>query len=438
MTELKIEIEPFLTPISGANPSGENLFYTEVYDLIKEAKRSDDLLEKGEWQTDLKRSDWRRVIEICSAAIKEKSKDLQIAVWLTEALLRQHGFSGLSFGLRLLAGLTSGFWETLYPQMENGDLDFRAGPFTYLNEKMPDALKKVPICDPDHSKGFNYYIWEESTQVGFDSGLDKEQKERRQHLIDSGKISAEEFKTAVNLSSIRFYSDRQNQLVECRDKLKTLDEIVTKKFAPDPPGFTQIADAIEACLRVVEKIFSEKKKSEVADLEDEEIEQIRSVDMNHYFATFDDDLDTAEVSIDFFSKKNAISDISDSEKAIWKKVANKAGNGHLKEALDQLMAAATLAPSARQKNRYLLLVAKLCIRAGRYDLAKPIVEKLHELIETLKLEKWEHSAWIADVIETLYRCLEQDSDKASERATKLFQKLCTLNITKAAAYRVEK
>jgi type VI secretion system protein ImpA len=434
--ELKIDIKPFLTPISGADPSGENLFYTEVYDLIKEAKRSDDLLEKGEWQTDLKKSDWRRVIEICSAAIKEKSKDLQIAVWLTEALLQHHGFSGLAFGLRLLSGLTSGFWETLYPRIEDGDLDFRVGPFTYLNEKMPDAIYKVPICDPDHSKGFSYYVWEESRQVGFDSGLDKEQKDRRRHLIDSGKISAEEFKTAVNLSSIGFYSELHNQLVECHDNLKALDKIVTEKFVPDPPGFTHIADAIEACLRVVGKIVSEKKKSEVAGPEDEAIEQAFSVDADDEFTRIAE-IDPSETSNDLFSKKNAISDISDSEIAIWKKVANKAGNGHLKGALDQLMAAAALAPSVRQKNRYLLLVAKLCIRAGRYDLARPIVEKLYELIETLKLEKWEHPAWIADVIETLYRCLEQDSDGQTERAMQLFQKLCTLNITKAAAYRID-
>ncbi len=433
---LKIDIEPFLTPISGPNPSGENLFYTGVYDRIKEARRCDDLLEKGEWQTELKTSDWRQVIKTCSEAIMEKSKDLQIAVWLTEALLNQYGFQGLAFGLRLLTRLTTGFWETLYPRIENGDLDFRAGPFIYLNEKMPGALYAVPICDPDHSKGFSYYEWMESRQVGFDSGLDREQKDRRRQLIDSGKISAEEFKTAVNQSSIRFYSQLCNQLTECRDHLTALDDVVTEKFAQDPPGLTQITDAVEACLRVVERIYSEKKKSEVADLENDEIEPPFSVDGNDDVATIDD-FDLSETSFDLFSKKNAISDISDSEIAIWKKVANKAGNGHLKGALDQLMAAAALAPSVRQKNRYLLLVAKLCIRAGRYDLARPIVEKLYELIETLQLEKWEHPAWIADVIETLYRCLEQESDGKTDRAMQLFQKLCTLNITKAAAYRID-
>ena len=71
-----------------------------------------------------------------------------------------------------------------------------------------------------------------------------------------------------------------------------------------------------------------------------------------------------------------------------------------------------------------------------YAIDKKGYEQLYELIETLKLEKWEHPAWIAEVIDTLYRCLENDSDGPSERATQLFQKLCTLNITKAATFRL--
>jgi type VI secretion system protein ImpA len=90
----------------------------------------------------------------------------------------------------------------------------------------------------------------------------------------------------------------------------------------------------------------------------------------------------------------------------------------------------------REKNRYLLLLAKLCLKANRPDLARPIVEKLYALIDTLKLEQWEHPAWIADVIETLYRCLAKSDEGQTERTKELFEKLCTLNITKAAVYRM--
>lgn len=434
---LELNIETFLDLIPGSHPAGNDLRYTAVYDQIKEAKRADDQLDRGEWQTDLKTSDWRLTAKICSDALTQQSKDLQIAAWFTEALLHLHGFAGLAFGLELIEKLLSGFWETLYPEIENDDLDYRVGPITYLNEKLPIAVLQVPICDPDHTRGYSYFNWEESRLVGFDSGLDKERKDRRQVLIEEGKITGEEFKSAVNLSSISFYNELRRQLVGCRDQLNVLDEVINERFAPDPPGLTQLSDAVDKCLRVVEKICAEKQKSEVAVEDGGDENQMAEGGLQDDFALLDDVDSGRNGGESLFSRQDAIADISNAEKALWKKVAGQAGNGHLKDALDQLMAAAALAPSVRQKNRYLLLVAKLCLRAGRPDLAAPIAEKLYEMIEKLNLEKWEHPAWIADVIETLYRCLEQGNDGSSERAVQLFQKLCTLNITKAATYRLD-
>ncbi|MGD9368082.1 MAG: type VI secretion system protein TssA, partial [Desulfobacteraceae bacterium] len=367
-------IDFYLAPLPGPRPSGEDLRYTAAYDEIKEAKRADDRLERGEWHTSLKRSDWALTAKLCGEALKDQSKDLQIAVWLTEALLHQHGFKGLEFGLQLLSKLLTEFWETLYPQIEDDDLDFRAGPLTYLNEKLPTVVFQAPLCDPEHTKGFSYFAWEESRLVGFDRGLDQDQQKRRQKLIDEGKVSAEEFKTAVNLGAIHFYTRLRNHLAGCRDQLSALDNIVTLQFAPDPPGFTRLADAVEACLRVVEKICTEKQKSEVAPMDDEDLGPESDEHMQDGFSAVTD-MDLEEAGDLFFSSRDAISDISGSERAIWKKVAARAGNGSFKGALDQLMTAAALAPSVRQKNRYLLLVAKLCLRAGRHDLARPIVEQ---------------------------------------------------------------
>lgn len=430
---LHLNIGPFLAPIPGPNPSGENLRYTEVYDQINEAKREDDQLDRGEWQTELKRSNWAQVIKICTESLTRKTKDLQIAAWLTEGLLHQHGFSGLRFGLELVSKLLSDYWETLYPEIEDDDLDFRVGPLTYLNEKLPDVIYQVPLCDPDRTKGYDYFAWEESRLVGFESGLDQEQKNRRKELIEEGRLTAEEFKLATNMGSIGFYKDLYDQLVECQNKLETLDNIVTRQFVDDAPGFTRLNDTVKACLRVVEKIYSEKKKSEVADVED--VGRSENI-QDEGFGQNDLNMEISDTG-DLFSKANAITDISNEERNLWRSVVGQAGNGHLKSALDKLMTAAALAPSERQKNRYLLLVAKLCINAGRHDLAMPIVEQLYQLIETLNLEQWEHPVWIADVIEALYRCLEDRNDGPTERATQLFQKLCTLNITKAATFRVK-
>src|SRR5262249_14386891 len=46
---------------------------------------------------------WRIVRDLASEALSKHSKDLEIAAWLTEALVRSDGLIGFSSGTRLLA-----------------------------------------------------------------------------------------------------------------------------------------------------------------------------------------------------------------------------------------------------------------------------------------------------------------------------------------------
>ena len=107
----------------------------------------------------------------------------------------------------------------------------------------------------------------------------------------------------------------------------------------------------------------------------------------------------------------------------------------IRKALNQLLTACNSAPSVRERNRLRLLIARLCLKANRPDLARPIVEELNALIEELHLEKWESPVWIAEVIDALYQCLTKSgSDDDTGRAKTLFQKLCTIDVTKAVIY----
>src|SRR4051812_43072758 len=87
--------ELLLAPISPEMPAGENLRYEELYDRIRNARREDPDLPMGVWETDLKRADWSLVEALCTEALEQRTKDLQIAIWLLEARIVLHGFSGV-------------------------------------------------------------------------------------------------------------------------------------------------------------------------------------------------------------------------------------------------------------------------------------------------------------------------------------------------------
>src|SRR3982751_1792094 len=128
--------EDLLKPIPGDNPSGENLKYAPVYDKIKEARRQDDDAPQGDWEHERKVADYGQVAKLAGDAIATKSKDLWLAAWLTEAWFQKEGFPGLHGGLALLRGMVENFWETLYPELEDGEAELRSTPVEWVGTKL--------------------------------------------------------------------------------------------------------------------------------------------------------------------------------------------------------------------------------------------------------------------------------------------------------------
>ena len=434
----KIDIDALLAPIPGENPAGEDLRYSPIYDDLKEARRADDQLERGEWQREIKTSDWGKVISIAIEALSKKSKDLQIAAWLTEALIRKEDFSGLATGLRLMLGLLKNYWENLYPPLEEGDLDFRAAPLQFVNDKLWPSIKEISLTDASATPGYSWLKWQESREVGTESqtltrsgGADENKKKRRDQLIAEGKLTAEEFDSAVSGSSKAYYKSLVEDLALCRETFKQLDEFVDQKFGAQAPRLADFRQALEDCERVVMKIYQEQKGGgETAPKPTPDLKTRPE-------AAAPPEIGEKRGTVTI---PHAVSDFSDSdslEKAAWEEALQILKTSGMKEALAKILGASNCAPSVRGRNRYRLLMAKLCLEADRADLARPIVEGLNHLIEELHLEGWESPLWIAEVLDALYQCLTrgEPSDEDKNRGKALLQKLCTMDVTKAMIYK---
>src|SRR5262245_29953017 len=188
--------EDILNPIPGDNPSGESLRYAPVYDKIKEARRQDDDAPQGEWQTARKVADYKTVIKLAGEAIATKSKDFQLAAWLTEALLNAEGFSGLNAGISLIRGLIENFWDTVYPELEDGEAEFRAAPLDWVGGTyLTIAVKKVPVT----KSGYSWLTYQEARSVGReeDTGGDYDKVAAYQAAVAEGKLSLDEWDKAL-------------------------------------------------------------------------------------------------------------------------------------------------------------------------------------------------------------------------------------------------
>lgn len=449
----EIDLELILTPIDADNPCGESLRYDPVFDEIKEARRADDPLDRGEWQQELKTSDWDRVIVLCLEVLSTKTKDLQIGVWLTEALVITEGFEGFIAGIKILHGFLRKFWEHVHPEVEDGDLDFRVGPLEFLNDKIWVNIKDIPLTDPNTTNGYSWLKWHESRQVGTGSNLDEAKRAAREEMIADGKISPEDFDTAVNRSSKIFYADLVEKIELSEEAFKLFDKTIDEKFGKDAPRLAELRKCLEDCHTLCERFLKEKREKEPDPEPETEVAETTSEDTREeeqqysVSAQLADEHPSDVVPVETLNipaavnsvpaafTSNILSDSSPIERAMWNDANNTLKKSGVEHALAKLLNASCVAPSVREQNRFKLLIAKLCLKVNRPDLARPVVEQLHTMIQTLNLEQWESPVWIAEVLDTYYRCLTTDSNASDDDKykanTELFQKLCTTDITKA-------
>jgi type VI secretion system ImpA family protein len=135
-----------LQPIAPEKPCGESLRYEGAYDRIREARQEEDpRLPQGVWVTKPKAADWDFVCRTCVELLETRTKDLQIAAWLTEALVQLHGFVGLHEGLFIVLRLCERYGDCLHAGADGTDAESRSAPILWLNEKVADRLKWVPL-----------------------------------------------------------------------------------------------------------------------------------------------------------------------------------------------------------------------------------------------------------------------------------------------------
>lgn len=253
-------LDELLNPIPGDNPSGENLRYAPVYDKIKDARRQEDDAPQGEWRRERKLADWPLTIKLISEALSKKTKDLQLAAWLTEALLRRDGVAGLKDGLDLLRGLVENFWETLYPELEDGDAEFRATPLQWVGDKLDGALKEAPLT----RRGLNYFQYKESRSIGYETdAADNEMKSAaRQEALAEGKITGEEFDAAFDATPKAHYAQLLETCDGTRESIESLTELCDSKFGDVAPSYGRLRDALEEVRQAVYILLQKKREKE--------------------------------------------------------------------------------------------------------------------------------------------------------------------------------
>ena len=246
------DAKKLLLPIHGEQIFGEDLSFSREIDTIVEARRFEDpSLDQGEWITEIKTANWPLVIEKCTDLVANKSKDLRLAVWLTEAAAKVDHFAGLAQGYQLIAGLCDEFWDGLYPLADDGDQEQRIGNLYWVLTRSISLVNEMPVTE---GRGTSYSL------LDFDAARARAanaEKLANEGIRPEAGPKLADLESARRKSSKAFHAKLLGDTQQCLASLLQLEKAVDARLGVDGPGFSAVREALEGALQQISRFAQE-------------------------------------------------------------------------------------------------------------------------------------------------------------------------------------
>lgn len=256
------DLEAILAAIPGDQPVGTDLredytptsVYFRLRDARADARDAERQADSPDRQGDGGSGDealqvkWRPVATLAAGALKESTKDLEIATWLTEALVRTAGLEGLHAGASVIGGLVERYWESLFPLPEEGDMEFRVAAVAGLSGQGADGTLMQPLrklslfTRPD---GSSFCLWQYQSSLELSGVLDPERREQR---IAAGVVPFEDVEKEARAAGKAHWSAQRTVLVEAMAAWEAMGRVLDEKAGPASPSGIRVRDALQLML----------------------------------------------------------------------------------------------------------------------------------------------------------------------------------------------
>ncbi len=195
---------------------------------------------------------WRDVLQVGEAALSTQSKDVEIAAWMAEALVRHDGLAGLALGARLIAGLCDGFWDALFPLPDEDGLEARSSPIEGLSGSGADGtvmqpLRRLPLFRRADGSALALYQWDQAEQV---SAMDEERRNAR-YAAGAPELKTLEAEARLDRA---FLIGRGRETQAALEAWQALEAVTEARFGNEAPSLRKVRQLLERMLEVITKL----------------------------------------------------------------------------------------------------------------------------------------------------------------------------------------
>ncbi len=261
-----IDVEKLLAEVSEESPCGENLEYDPAYIELGTMAQGTPERVMGDEVIPGEEPNWRDVRDRCLELL-DRTKDLRVVMYLSVAMLKMEGLTGMRDAFAVLGGVLDRYWEGVYPQLDPEDDN---DPTERVN--IIDSLSKPPRTDGDPMK-FQQRLHEcelcNSKQVGRFS--------LRDIAVANGDIAPTGDETATDRASIdaAFMDTDIEELQanaqavsEAIDLVKSIEDGITERVgAGNAPNLSSFVVVLQEADTVLTEYLARRGVGEPTDTE---------------------------------------------------------------------------------------------------------------------------------------------------------------------------
>lgn len=267
-----VDLTTLLAPISAEYPCGIDIRQDEstdsAYYKLKDARtmaRADERNQVGKLEQEQEKSPhWHTILTLAHTILSTQTKDLEVACWYVEALLRIHGLAGLRDGFVLLGSLIENFWPDIYPTEDEEGLETKLAPLNGLfGLSNPGTLVQpincLPITDPKNDP--RYTSWQYQQALSLTRAPDTKTRNKK---IENGTPTLEQLEAAAKKSPRHFYLELQTTLNQSIEAFNALFQVLEKDGLETLPNTSFVRSAlqnIEAAIKTIAKSMLIEKES---------------------------------------------------------------------------------------------------------------------------------------------------------------------------------
>jgi type VI secretion system protein ImpA len=245
------DLAALLEPIPGDIPQGVDIRedfssqspYNRLRDARSDARDAEKMIDNGDPNAGDPSPMWRIVRDVGLKTLKESTKDLEVAAWVTEAYVRSHGLAGLFAGASLIKGLADQYWDGVFPLPDDYGVETRVAPVTGLNGRdgggsLIQPLYKLHFFDRPDGTPVTFFSYQSSAQL---TALPTERRDAR---ITAGAVPWEVMEKDARGAGAAALGRLRDEATAALDAWQAMATTLDEKASEDPPSTSHVRDML--------------------------------------------------------------------------------------------------------------------------------------------------------------------------------------------------